>query len=141
MRDGGTKSSDALDPTIAAHRAFSTAGPGHAQDNPIDGMIICINVARPSSKKATFQEHRFRELRGFAEQCGIEVRCEKLSRDLGYQVRSGGCLVNGKKWVIVDRRLPARDRLDVLADEIRESLSGDVEIPANLQPILQASVS
>ena len=93
-------------------------------------------MAGKASAKDNFQENLFRELRSFAERCGIEVRCEKLSRDLGYRVRSGGCTVNGKKWVIVDRTLPARDRLDLLADEIRESVGGQVEIPANLQPYL-----
>ena len=93
-------------------------------------------MARKASAKDNLQENLFRELRSFAEQCGIEVRCEKLSRDFGYRVRSGGCTVNGNKWVIVDRTLPARERLDLLADEIRESLGEQVEIPANLQPFL-----
>lgn len=89
-----------------------------------------------TSPKDNLQERLFQELRSFAEQCGIEVRCEKLSRDLGYRVRSGGCLVKGKQWVIVDRALPAGDRLDLLADEIKERLDGRLEIPANLQPFL-----
>ena len=93
-------------------------------------------MARKASTKDNLQENLFRELRTFAEQCGIEVRCEKLSRDYGYRVRSGGCTVMGNKWVIVDRTLPARERLDLLADEIRESVGRQVEIPANLQPYL-----
>ena len=93
-------------------------------------------MAGKTSAKNAAQENLFRELRSFAEECGIEVRCEKLSRDFGYRVRSGGCTVNGNKWVIVDRTLPARERLDLLADEIRESVGGQVEIPANLQPFL-----
>ncbi len=93
-------------------------------------------MAGKTSAKDNRQENLFRELRSFAEQCGIEVRCEKLPRDLGYRVRSGGCTVRGKKWVIVDRTLPARDRLDLLADEIRESVNGELEIPASLRPFL-----
>ena len=102
-------------------------------------------MARKTSPKDNGQENLFRELRSFAEQCGIEVRCEKLPRevrceklprDFGYRVRSGGCVVRGKKWVIVDRTLPARDRLDLLADELREAVNGELEIPARLQPFL-----
>ena len=93
-------------------------------------------MARKTSAKDNGQENLFRELRSFAERCGIEVRCEKLSRDLGYRVRSGGCTVRGKKWVIVDRTLPARDRLDLLADELREAVNGELEIPASLRPFL-----
>ena len=93
-------------------------------------------MAGKTPAKDNGQENLFRELRSFAERCGIEVRCEKLSRDLGYRVRSGGCTVRGKKWVIVDRTLPARDRLDLLADELREAVNGELEIPASLRPFL-----
>ena len=91
-------------------------------------------MPRKTSAKDNLQERLFQELRSFAERSGIEVRCEKLARDLGYRVRSGGCTVKGKKWVIVDRTLPAGDRLDLLADEVRDSLDGKLEVPANLQP-------
>lgn len=95
------------------------------------------HMARTPSKKETSQERLFQELRIFAEQYGIRVRCEKLSRDLGYRVRSGVCTVNGRKWVIVDRTLPASDRLDLLADGVRESVGGDAAMPAHLQPFFQ----
>ncbi len=89
-----------------------------------------------TSARENPQEKLFRELRSYAEECGIEVRCERLTRDFGYRVRSGVCTVNGKKWVIVDRSLSARDRLDLLADGIRQSVEGTREIPANLRPLL-----
>lgn len=88
-----------------------------------------------TSGKGNPQESLFRELRSFAERCGVEVRCEKLSRDFGYRVRSGGCLVKGRKWVVVDRTLSVRDRLDLLADELRQSLDRESEIPANLRTL------
>ena len=94
-------------------------------------------MSRETSRKSPRQESLFRELRSFAERCGIEVRCEKLPRDFGYRVRSGGCLVRGRKWVIVDRTLPAGERLDLLAAELRESMDRNLEIPTDLQPFLQ----
>lgn len=93
-------------------------------------------MSKEPSRKGPPQEGLFRELRGFAERCGVEVRCEKLSRDFGYRVRSGGCLVKGRKWVVVDRTLSVRDRLDLLADELKQSLEGNPEIPANLRALL-----
>lgn len=89
-----------------------------------------------TSGKGPRQESLFRELRSFAERCGVEVRCEKLPRDFGYRVRSGGCLVKGRKWVIVDRTLSVRERLDFLADELKQSLDRESEIPANLRALL-----
>ena len=83
------------------------------------------------------QEKLFRELQGYAEECGIQVRCERLTRDFGYRVRSGACIVRGKKWVIVDRTLSARDRVDLLADEIKQSMDGKVEMPPNIRALLR----
>lgn len=83
------------------------------------------------------QEKLFRELQGYAAECGIQVRCERLTRDFGYRVRSGACIVRGKKWVIVDRTLSARDRVDLLADEIKQSMDGRVEMPPNIRALLR----
>jgi len=87
------------------------------------------------------QEGLFRELKSFAEQAGFEVRCEKLFREVGYRVKSGGCSVNGQKWVILDRSLPPRDRIDLLADEIRDSIPETSEIPSSLHKYLAHSKS
>ncbi len=83
------------------------------------------------------QEKLFRQLQGYAEECGIKVRCERLTREFGYSVRSGACMVNGKKWVIVDRTLPARDRMDLLADEIKQTVDANREIPPHIRALLR----
>lgn len=82
------------------------------------------------------QEGLFKELRRFAERAGFEVRCEKLLREVGYRVRSGSCSVNGKRWIILDSSLSARDRIDLLAEEIRDVLPDNADIPANLRKYL-----
>jgi len=87
------------------------------------------------------QEGLFKELKRFAEQAGFEVRCEKLLREVGYRVKSGSCSVNGRRWIILDRNLAARDRIDLLADEIRDSIPQTVEIPSNLQKYLSVKPS
>lgn len=89
-----------------------------------------------TSRKPDRQESLFHELRDFAVRSGIEVRCEKLPRDFGYRVRSGRCVVRGRKWVILDRTLPARERLELLADELKESPDRALEVPDNLRQFL-----
>ena len=53
-----------------------------------------------------------------AERIGLKVREEILLREVGYHVRSGLCRVRGEDVVIIDRHLPASERLQVLLDAI-----------------------
>jgi hypothetical protein len=69
------------------------------------------------------------ELKALAERLGIRVREEKLLREVGYQVRGGGCRVHGQEVVFLDRDLPVPERVEILLDELsrrelnREALS------------------
>jgi hypothetical protein len=77
------------------------------------------------------------ELKGLAEQLGIRVREEKLLREVGYQVRGGGCRVNGQEMVFLDRDLPLPDRVDILVDELLQR-NLDTE---NLSPRLRRALA
>ena len=67
-------------------------------------------------------EARLQELIGAAKQRNIEVRTEKLLREVGYRARSGRCRVMGQDVILLDRDAPVGDQIDflasVLADEI-----------------------
>ncbi len=77
------------------------------------------------------------ELKGLAEQLGIRVREEKLLREVGYQVRGGGCRVNGQEMVFLDRDLPLPDRVDILVDELlQRNLNTE-----NLSPVLRRALA
>jgi len=60
------------------------------------------------------------ELKELAEQLGIRVREEKLLREVGYQVRGGGCRVHGREVVFLDRDLPLPERVEILVDELSQ---------------------
>ncbi len=53
-----------------------------------------------------------------AHRLGIQVREEVLLREVGYHVRSGACRVRGEDVILLDRNLPAADRLQVLIDHL-----------------------
>ena len=53
-----------------------------------------------------------------AGRLGIRVREEKLLREVGYQVRGGGCRVHGQEMVFLDRDLPLSERIEILLDEL-----------------------
>jgi hypothetical protein len=58
------------------------------------------------------------ELKEVARRIGLKVREETLLREVGYHVRSGLCRVRGEDVVIIDRNLPAAERLQVLLDAV-----------------------
>jgi hypothetical protein len=61
---------------------------------------------------------RMRELIGTAQQLNIEVRTEKLLREVGYKPRSGRCRVNGQEVILIDRDAPISEQIEFLASEL-----------------------
>jgi hypothetical protein len=62
-----------------------------------------------------------------ARERNIEVRTEKLLREVGYRARSGRCRVNGQELILIDRDAPIGDQIDFLSAElaVRQSDSTD----------------
>jgi len=58
------------------------------------------------------------ELKAAAQKLGIEVREERLLREVGYRVRSGACRVRDNEVILLDRRLQVNAQIDVLIDEL-----------------------
>jgi hypothetical protein len=59
------------------------------------------------------------ELAEAAARVGLEVRREKILREVGYRARGGACRLRDKDLVILDREQPAREQLEVLAEALR----------------------
>jgi hypothetical protein len=59
------------------------------------------------------------ELVDAAKRVGLEVRREKILREIGYRARGGACRVRDKNLVIIDREQPAHEQLEVLAEALR----------------------
>ena len=74
-------------------------------------------------------ESRLNELIGAARQMNIEVRTEKLLREVGYRARSGRCRVNGQELILIDRDAPISDQIDFLSAELapRQSENADAD--------------
>ncbi len=65
------------------------------------------------------------ELAEAAERVGLQVRREKILREIGYRTRGGACRLREKDLVIIDRDQPASEQLEVLAEALR---SRDLEL-------------
>ena len=76
-------------------------------------------------------ESRLSELIGEARQMNIEVRTEKLLREVGYRARSGRCRVNGQELILIDRDAPISDQIDFLSTELAQGQSQDPDPDRN----------
>jgi hypothetical protein len=71
------------------------------------------------------------ELKAAAEKAGLQVREERLLREVGYRVRSGRCRLGGEEILFLERDLPVSAQIDVLIDELaRRPLDGIYLSPA-----------
>ncbi len=67
-------------------------------------------------------EARLQELIAAAKQKNIEVRTEKLLREVGYRARSGRCRVMGQEVILLDRDAPLGDQIDFLASALADEI-------------------
>ena len=58
------------------------------------------------------------ELKAVAGKLGLQVREERLLREVGYRVRSGSCRVGEDEIIFLDRGLSVAVQIDILADEL-----------------------
>ncbi len=63
-----------------------------------------------------------------AETQNIDVRTEKLLREVGYRVRSGRCRLKGQELIILDRDAQLGDQVDFLAAELRKEKPAATEL-------------
>jgi len=65
-------------------------------------------------KRESAVERTLEELKCAARELGFDVREEELLREVGYRARSGTCRVGDRPVILLDRSLPAADRVEVL---------------------------
>jgi len=78
-----------------------------------------------------------------AGRVGLQVRREKILREIGYRARGGACRLREKDLVIIDREQPAAEQLEILAEALRsrdlESLYLSPAARRVVQPAIQSS--
>jgi hypothetical protein len=76
-------------------------------------------MARAKNK----EEARLQALISAARERNIEVRMEKLLREVGYRVHSGRCRVNGRELILIDRDAAVSDQVELLSSALQETNS------------------
>ena len=58
------------------------------------------------------------ELSDAAKRVGLEVRREKILREVGYRARGGACRVRDRNLIILDREMPPAEQVELLAEAL-----------------------
>jgi hypothetical protein len=77
------------------------------------------------------------ELAEAAKWIGLEVRRERILREVGYRARGGACRLREKDLIILDRDLPAADQIEVLAEALRERNLEEIYLSPAARRVLQ----
>ncbi|MBV8054133.1 MAG: hypothetical protein JOZ29_16925 [Deltaproteobacteria bacterium] len=59
------------------------------------------------------------ELSEAAKQLGLEVRREKILREVGYRARGGACRFRERNLIILDRETAPAEQVEILAEVLR----------------------
>ncbi|HEX2227320.1 MAG TPA: hypothetical protein VHM64_09280 [Candidatus Binatia bacterium] len=70
-------------------------------------------------------EARLQALIKTARDRNIEVRMEKLLREVGYRAHSGRCRINGREVIILDRDASVNDQIDFLLSVLAHQETGE----------------
>jgi len=72
-----------------------------------------------SENKSTRLVRLIDELAEAARRVGLEVRREKILREVGYRARGGACRLRDQDLLILDREQAPADQIEVLAEALR----------------------
>ena len=88
--------------------------------------------------KGVRQSRLVDELTEAARRVGLEVRCERILREIGYRARGGACRLRETNMVIIDRDQPPAEQIEVLAEALRTRNVEDVYLSPAARRVLQA---
>jgi hypothetical protein len=80
------------------------------------------------------------ELARAAESAGLEVRRERLLREVGYRARGGACRLREKNLVIIDTNQAPNEQLDVLVSVLRDFDLESLYLSPAARRLLEAEV-
>ena len=94
-------------------RAAASRGP---VDQRLTSAVVSIEM---SENKTTRLVRLIDELAEAAKRVGLEVRREKILREVGYRARGGACRLREQDLLILDREQAPADQIEVLAEALR----------------------
>jgi len=81
-------------------------------------------------------EFILQELVSLAKEKDIDVRIEKLVREVGYHARSGRCKLGQREVIILDKETPIGDKVEFLAQELNQEELDHASLSSELRALL-----
>ena len=100
--------------------------------------------ARPSASEKNIDEKKrllLDQLEEVASGIGIEVREERLVREVGYTVHSGPCRVKGRDVVLLDSNADLSELIDAMLDFLASRDLDGVYIEPQLREMITGRVA
>src|SRR3569832_1611315 len=89
--------------------------------------------SRKNSRQVEESSPLLERLKEIAAASGLEVREERLLREVGYSVRSGVCRLSEQEVLLLDRNATAAERIEVLCALLSERALDGVFIEPELR--------
>ena len=80
------------------------------------------------------------ELAEVAKRLGLEVRREKILREVGYRARGGACRLHEKDLIIIDREVAPAEQVEMLVEALRTRDLENLYLSPAARRLLQAGV-
>jgi hypothetical protein len=94
-------------------------------------------MAAKAEREAVAQHALLDELKAAAEKLGLQVREERLQREVGYHARSGRCRLREDEILFLERGLPVHTQIDILIDELAGRPLDDIYLSPAARALLE----
>jgi len=97
---------------------------------------------KPQAKQSKASEKQLQlldQLKEIAAALDVEVREERLLREVGYNVRSGPCRVEGREVLLLDSNASVSERIDVLVELLSSKNLDSMYIEPRIRRLLGSS--
>ncbi|MFT4569510.1 MAG: hypothetical protein ACI8TX_002625 [Hyphomicrobiaceae bacterium] len=103
-------------------------------------MAKVLRVRR-QTRKPPERNETLERLKEIAAGIGLDVREERLHREVGYSVRSGICTKDGEELVLLDRNAAPAERIEVLCQVLADHDLDGIWIEPELRSRIGTDVS
>ncbi|HVN90994.1 MAG TPA: hypothetical protein VMT61_14365 [Candidatus Binataceae bacterium] len=91
------------------------------------------------SEKTTRLQKLADELIEAAQRLGVEVRREKILREVGYRARGGPCRLREQDLIIIDREMAPAEQLELLAEVLKDREHEQLYLSPAARKLLQSN--